>query len=300
MKSKGRFQLLSFGVLALLLCSVVAAFTIASHSTPARAASAPTGLHVVGNQIEDGSGHIIVPHGVDRMGGEYSCIKSASNGGGSFDGGVGSTPAQATTQAVVNSMLAWDINIVRIPLNEDCWLGINGEPADGTTAAQYQTDVINWVNLLNANGIIAILDLHWTNNGTNVANAQQLMPDLDHAPAFWTSVATAFKNNSSVMFDLFNEPALDNGTPTATDWLCWRNGSTAPSTSPCASLGYAVAGMQTMLNAVRATGATNVVLVGGMNYANDLTGWLANEPTDPDNNLVASMHLYPKDRKSVV
>jgi hypothetical protein len=33
-------------------------------------------------------------------------------------------------------------------------------------------------------------------------------------------------------------------------------------------------------------------MLGGLAYANDLTGWLANEPTDPDNNLVASTHIY--------
>ena len=35
-----------------------------------------------------------------------------------------------------------------------------------------------------------------------------------------------------------------------------------------------------MLNAVRATGATNVVLVGSMQYSQDLSGWLANKPID--------------------
>lgn len=33
-------------------------------------------------------------------------------------------------------------------------------------------------------------------------------------------------------------------------------------------------------------------MLAGLAYANDLSGWLANEPTDPLNNLVASFHLY--------
>jgi cell division septation protein DedD len=50
--------------------------------------------------------------------------------------------------------------------------------------------------------------------------------------------------------------------------------------------------MQTLVNTVRATGATNILMLGGLAYSNDLTGWLANEPTDPDNNLAASVHIY--------
>jgi hypothetical protein len=282
MQSKGRFRLLTTVCVALLLCSTAAFMTLRA-STPARAASVPSGLHVVGNKLEDGSGNVIVPHGVDRMGTEYQCTKSATNAPTNFDGPV--------DQASVSAMLTWDVNIVRVPLNEDCWLGINGFPANGTTAATYQQNITSWVNLLNANGLIVILDLHWNNGGTNQSIGQEPMPDLDHAPAFWTSVANTFKSNSSVIFDLYNEPYPGFNT-TTTGWSCWKNGSTATQTSPCADVGFAVAGMQTLVNAVRATGSTNVLMLGGLAYSNDLSQWLANEPTDPLNNLVASVHIY--------
>jgi hypothetical protein len=274
MQSKGSFRFRLFLVIALLVCSSAAIVTL--HSTPSvRAASLPTGLHVVGNKIEDGSGRVFIPRGVDRMGTEYAC-RSATDPS-DFDGPV--------DQTAVSAMLSWDINAVRVPLNEDCWLGINGEPANGKTAAQYQSDIVNWVNLLNQNGLVVILDLHWNNSGTNQSLGQEPMPDLDHAPAFWTSVATTFKSNSSVIFDLYNEPFT-------TSWACWKNGSTAASASPCTDVPFAAAGMQTLVNTVRATGATNVLMLGGLAWSNDLTGWLANEPTDPMNNLAASTHIY--------
>jgi hypothetical protein len=50
--------------------------------------------------------------------------------------------------------------------------------------------------------------------------------------------------------------------------------------------------MQTLVNAVRATGATNVVMLGGLAYSNDLTQWLQFKPTDSANNLVAAWHVY--------
>jgi hypothetical protein len=60
-----------------------------------------------------------------------------------------------------------------------------------------------------------------------------------------------------------------------------------------ASLGWNVASMQAMINAVRATGAANVVLIGGVNYNNDLSEWQANRPSDPLNQLAATWHPYP-------
>jgi hypothetical protein len=53
-----------------------------------------------------------------------------------------------------------------------------------------------------------------------------------------------------------------------------------------------VAGFQSLVNAVRGTGATNVVMIGGLAYSNDLTQWLAFKPSDPLNNLAAFGHVY--------
>src|SRR5438874_722194 len=39
-------------------------------------------------------------------------------------------------------------------------------------------------------------------------------------------------------------------------------------------------------------GATNVIMLGGVQYAARLSGWLASQPTDPLDNLVASWHVY--------
>jgi len=46
------------------------------------------------------------------------------------------------------------------------------------------------------------------------------------------------------------------------------------------------------VNSVRATGATNVIALGGLAYSNDLSQWLAHKPTDPRDNLVAAVHVY--------
>src|SRR5947209_257958 len=232
-----------------------------------------SGLHVVGNQIENGSGQAVRLLGVDRSGTEYACIQ----GWGIFDG-----PSDA---ASVQAMAAWHVNAVRVPLNEDCWLGINGVPA-ADSGTNYQQAITTYVNLLNANGMAAILDLHWNAPGSSQATSQQPMPDQDHAPAFWQSVATAFKGNSSVLFDLYNEPYPDNNSDTSAAWSCLKNGGT------CSGVSYQAAGMQELVTTIRNTGATNIILVGGVQYANGLSQWLAYEPSDPTGNLGASWHSY--------
>jgi endoglucanase len=242
-------------------------------------------LHVSGNKLVNSSGSQVVLHGVDRSGTEYACVQ----GNGIFDG--------PSDQASITAMKSWGVNAVRVPLNEACW---NAESyVDSAYAGtNYQTAIEAYVNLLNANGMVAILDLHWTDGlytgssaGCSSAEAtcQKPMPDSAESVPFWSSVASAFKGNDAVIFDLFNEPypeRADNSNETE-GWQCWLNGG-----SDCVGISYAVAGMQTLVNAVRSAGANNVIMLGGLEYANDLTQWLSYEPTDPDHNLVASWHSY--------
>jgi hypothetical protein len=50
--------------------------------------------------------------------------------------------------------------------------------------------------------------------------------------------------------------------------------------------------MQDLVDAVRATGARNVILLGGVRYAGALSQWLSYRPVDPLHNLAAAVHFY--------
>jgi hypothetical protein len=50
--------------------------------------------------------------------------------------------------------------------------------------------------------------------------------------------------------------------------------------------------MQTLVNAIRATGATNIIGLSGVQWANTLTQWRTYKPTDPLNNLAATWNAY--------
>jgi hypothetical protein len=264
-------------VVILAICTSFSLLPIAAAwSTPPADAQGPaaiSGLHVVGNQIRNGAGQPVRLLGVNRSGTEYACVQ----GWGIFDG-----PSDA---ASLQPIVAWRANTVRVPLNEDCWLGINGVPL-AYGGASYQTAIANYVTALNAAGLVAILELHWNAPGTEKATAQHPMPDRDHSVTFWSQVASAYKTNSSVVFEMFNEPYPDNNQNTTAGWQCWRDGGTCP------GVGYQAAGMQELVTAVRNAGATNVILLGGLQYSNALSQWLTYKPTDPTGNLGAAWHVY--------
>jgi hypothetical protein len=241
-------------------------------------------LHVAGNKLVNQHGQRVVLHGVNRSGGEWACMLNI----GIWNGPMG--------QASVTAIKSWNVNAVRVPLNEACWNGESyADPLD--SGAPYRSAVRAYVKLLNRNGLVAILDLAFTDgyyNGPSTqgcitvqARCQKPMPDAKQAIPFWRSVAQAFGRNDSVIFDLFDEPfpqaVMGSGSAA---WRCWRNGGSCP------GIVYPVVGMQRLVNVVRSAGARNVLMLGGIGWSNDLTHWLAYEPHDPDHNLVASWHSY--------
>ncbi len=236
-----------------------------------------------GNRLVDGNGNPMRLLGVNRSGTEFACIQ----GWGIFDG--------PNDDASIQAIRSWRVKAVRVPLNEDCWLGINGVPSQ-YGGANYQAAIKDYVARLNNAGLVAIVELHWSAPGTTPATRQLPMPDRDHTPAFWSQVATTFKGNASVVFDLFNEPFPDSNQDTTAAWTCLRDGGSACTgllvDQGGQSLDYQAAGMQELLDAVRATGARNVVMVGGVQYSGTLSRWLQYRPSDSAGQLAASWHSY--------
>ena len=243
------------------------------------------GLHVEGNGLVD-NGRPVRLLGVNISGTETYCEQ-----------GIGIFQAPTVNgnvdPAVVTAMKTWKVGAVRVPLNEDCWLGINGvKPAYG--GASYVSAIQGFVQLLRGQGLYVVLDLHWNAPGTTLATSQQPMADADHSIAFWASVAQTFQGDMGVIFDLYNEPDIDGGNVTASSWQCWRDGCSIANWMG-ASGSAKTAGMQELVNAVRGAGAKNLVMVGALGDAEFVnTDWLAYEPTDPLNppNIAASHHNY--------
>src|SRR5207247_1916443 len=113
----------------------------------------------------------------------------------------------------------------------------------------------------------------------------------DHSVTFWRSVAATFRSYPFVVFDLFNEPAPYGEADTTRAWQCWRDGG-CTLTAKNGGGSYVAAGMAELVRAVRAAGAPNLLLAGGVYWSEMLSHWLEYRPDDPLHNLAASFHDY--------
>ncbi|MFB7508709.1 cellulose binding domain-containing protein, partial [Streptomyces broussonetiae] len=117
-------------------------------ASPPSSGTAPA-LHVSGTGLVDASGTAHRLLGVNRSGGEFMCVQ----GHGIWDGPVDDTAIQAIAD--------WKADAVRIPLNEECWLGLSGiKPEYG--GAAYISAVKDLVTRVEAHGLTPVLDLHWS------------------------------------------------------------------------------------------------------------------------------------------
>jgi endoglucanase len=246
-------------------------------STPKGLPSAAQLVRVSGNKLVNREGKPTRLIGVDIGASQYYCLQKRN----------APFPAPIDS-ATVSSLLSWHVNAVRVLLNDYCWLGVGGEPRS-TTSAAYRKSVESFVAMLNAANIEVILAMTQESSNASVpgdATSQKSpgsnvapMAEASTASTFWRSVASTFASSAGVMFDLYNEPENIS-------WSCWENG--------CSVKGTQVVGMQQLVDIVRSTGARQPLLLGGVEWSNSLTGWLAHEPTDPDHQLIASIHVYQR------
>ncbi|HEU4577223.1 MAG TPA: glycoside hydrolase family 5 protein [Polyangiaceae bacterium] len=209
--------------------------------TPAPATPPPGNVTTV-------AGHTIAPGGFYTEGnrifdaaGNVHVFKGLARPSMEFD------PAgQGITRDDVRRMWATGANVIRYSLSEGYWLSTHPQ-----FNANYQSYVDRAVQWTLQNDMAVILDLHWSGNPA----AQQIMADRQ-ALTFWQQVANKYKGDGRVIFELYNEP---HDLPSNT---VWRNGDGQ------------YAGMQQMYDIIRATGANNLVLAGGLDYANDLDSLL--------------------------
>jgi endoglucanase len=244
-------------------------------------AVAPGGYYTSGATVCSASGTPHIFHGVDRPSLEWDPQ-------GEFNGGEG-IPASD-----FQAMASWHANIVRIAMNQDFWL---------SEAALYQPDyedtVDRAVHDAEAAGLDVILDLHWSDAGnidvtetgttrgaqqnSSLFSDQQQMADLN-SKEFWSEVATKYAGDGHVLFELYNEP---NSIP----WDVWINGGMVATSGPSGSVAtFQAVGMQDLYDTVRQTGAKNLVIAGGLNWAFDLSG-VAQNPIQGFN-LMYATHPY--------
>lgn len=106
-----------------------------------------------------------------------------------------------------------------------------------------------------------------------------IFTDIACASNWWMMLAKEYKNNPYVWFDLYNEPQVNSNDT-------WKNS------------------MQTVANAIRTTGNTNIIVATGNWWGQDANDWncanvsesksaiLSQSLSDPVNNTIYSIHIY--------
>lgn len=241
---------------------------------------APLPLQVVGTNILNNLGQRVLLRGVNVASMEWS-----SDGQG------------RVLQTVAVAIRDWHANIIRLPLSQDRWFGYGPEQADGGGAYRALTHQI--VDYCASNRCYIILDLHWSDcNEWGRNMGQHSMPDTNSL-VFWRDLARVYANNPAVLYDLYNEPH-------DVSWDVWLNGGVVTD-KPNArhAMGppktFEAVGLQSLLDAVRATGANNVVVAGGLDWAYDFSGILAgHQLSDPHGNgVIYANHCYDNKHDSV-
>jgi hypothetical protein len=205
----------------------------AIEETPGGSADVAGPLSTRGSQILDGHGRPIVLRGLQRFGLE------------------GGTKTPLPTNAEIGQLKLWGANEVRISLGEQKWDATNCHYEAGY--AKQVDQVVHWVT---SRGMVALLNLHFATNGDCGTPGLTTMADSPGAITFWQEVATRYKDNPLVAFDLFNEPEKISQTT-------WLYGGTFTANGKS----YEAAGMQSLYQTVRATGASNLVVISGLDYA---------------------------------
>jgi endoglucanase len=252
----------------------------------------PKELRVAGNKLVDSAGKDVWLQGVAIPSLEWSA------------GG------EHILESIGVAVTDWKANCIRLPIKENFWTGKGPYQKDGGMG--YRQLVEDAVNLCATHGVYLVIDLH-----------EYRAPQPKHV-AFWTDVAGRYKNHPAVLFELLNEPH-------DISWEVWRNGGpvTDKKKAPAAAadkkaadakagdagkpgeadkrgdvvvaendqpvVAFQSVGMQKLLDAVRATGAKNIVIAGGLDWGYDLSGMLAGHALADrgGNGVVYSSHVYP-------
>ena len=256
-------------VAGLLSCTIALRETASAVDEPG-----PPALHVAGNHLEDTAGKVVRLQGVNIPSLDWS------PGGEHF------------LESLEKALDVWHSNSIRIPLTQDLWFGYyqgNRNPDEGKA---YRALVDQIIQKIATNKAYAVLDLHWSDGGQWGDHVgQHCMPD-ENSILFWKDVAARYANHPAVLFDLYNEPH-------DVSWDVWQNGGEVDEKNDDPTRGlhlmYRTPGMQALLDTVRAMGAKNVVVVGGLDWGYDLRGLLDGHALTDDkgNGILYATHIYP-------
>lgn len=219
-------------------------------------------LHIQKNQILDASAHPLLLRGAQ--------IESAFTFTALWLHHV--SPFSVLNPPVFAAMHTWGMNALRIPISN--WM---------YQIPNYLKDLDIVISQANTAGLYVVIDDHDNDqagspygSGANVPKAENVL--------FWENIATRYKNNPGVLFDILNEPKVPN-------WNTWLHGggTITGSTGKTAVM----LGMQDLVDGIRSVGAQQLLIVEAPPGTNGFSGIGNGVIQDP--NIIYSVHHYFND-----
>ncbi|HLW00803.1 MAG TPA: cellulase family glycosylhydrolase [Ktedonobacterales bacterium] len=234
-------------------------------------------LHVSGTQIVNASGQPVT-----LLGASHSSLEFLCSGDNHFQ------------LADFQAMRSWGMNVVRIPLSSEFWANPHND------CPNYHLTVTSAVANAEAAGMYVILDLQWDaplNLPSDVTGGggQYPMPDTGKDLTFWQDLATIYRSDPGVIFDLFGEPH-------DVSWDTWYNGGTVNTiiykgaTLEGGQGVYQAIGMRDLAARVRAIAPDNLILISGLDWGYDLSNVVQNYQIQVPN-ILYSTHPFDHGRE---
>ncbi|MCL2773181.1 MAG: glycoside hydrolase family 5 protein [Oscillospiraceae bacterium] len=234
-------------------------------------------LHTKGNRVFNASGENVRLLGVNRAGLEWE------------------SKDRLILDSVKYACDEWNCNIIRIPVAQDRWFGFAPEQQnDDISGEKYRELVDEIANALLEKEKYMILDLHWNDMnewGNNIG--QHAMPDMNSL-LFWKDAAKRYKNHPAVLFGIYNEPH-------SVSWDVWKNGGEVVEnvrnrqTKETKEYKYLAPGIQKIADIIRAQGAENILIIGGLDWGFFLDEVCNGYEIDDrgGNGIIYDSHVYP-------
>ena len=177
---------------------------------------------------------------------------------------------------------------------------LDAEPNSNVTPAQYYSNMVTIISMaLAANKLVILCTIPFSDQSdvspynAQVANLLTAFPQVMAGPD-WYAWTNAHQDLIKPLPDGIHttDPARAAWRQKMVAFECAMTNSAAANVTVL-NQGFAVAGHQQMINAIRAVGAQNIYIAGGLEFCNNLSQWLSHAPTDSANQLAVSWHRYP-------
>jgi endoglucanase len=166
-------------------------------------------------------------------------------------------------QAEFDAMKSYGADLVRFQISHP---GL--DTGSSLYSTSYVDSLLKAVKLARQNGFTVLLSVQDQPPSGESPDLARPLPDAATV-GIWQRLAPKFSSDAGVMYELFNEP-FKSATPAG--WAAWQ------------------ASMQPVIDAIRATGAHNVIVVEGLGMGHRLDG--APQLHDPAGQLAFGIHPY--------